>query len=210
MPKWWTSRLTVWRTPLRRNGVAERVHGGSDRTPAGCNSSGPHRTGDVWSCAVRSGVSGRGTTTLAHVRLSSKERDNMDAQIVARVFEWRGEIYVAVDRVGRASDRRYAPRHRVATWTATTKAAPTEAEATEYMIVILQQWLADGLPRGLHVPRQRRPGALEGGGGDGRVATGDTPERASTISDGAQVANSAAARRASDGLTPPGVQEALF
>ena len=164
----------------------------------------------MWLCVVRSGVSGRGATTLVHVRISGKERDNMDAQIVARVFEWRGEIYVAVDRVGRASDRRYAPRHRVATWTATTKAAPTEAEATEYMILILQQWLADGLPRGLHVPRQRRPGAPGGGGGDGRVATPDTPIQASTITNGAEVANSSAPRRGSDGLQPPGVQEALF
>jgi hypothetical protein len=130
----------------------------------------------------------------------------MDTRIIATVFEWRGEIYVSVDRVGRASDRRYAPRHRIATWTATTRANPSEAQAAEYMITILGQWLAEGMPRGLHVPRQGLPGAPGGGGGDRRVATGKPASRALQSQEPPSRLIGSDAVGVSDGLQPPGEQ----
>lgn len=71
----------------------------------------------------------------------------MDSRISVTVFDWKGELYVGVDRIGRASDRRHAPRTRLATWHATLPESDVSEEvALLYMWMRLNEWITAGAP----------------------------------------------------------------
>lgn len=134
----------------------------------------------------------------------------MDTSISVRVFEWRGELWLAVDRVHSAAHRRYAPRDRLASFHVRPMREVSEPVACLWLLEQLTLWVNAGCPNA------RREAAPASPVGDrrGHRAIG-APRRASAESalpsqteppslearDGEAV---------SDGLKPLGTQPSLF
>ena len=130
----------------------------------------------------------------------------MDSQISVRVFDWRGEIWLAIDRVGRAPDRRYAPRTRLATFHAQPLRDVPESVAFLWLLEQLTAWVNAGCPSPSRAARSGAPqrGATGGethGAPFGQAAENRLPSqtRPSAVKHSASVAST-------DGLTPPGEQ----
>jgi hypothetical protein len=75
-----------------------------------------------------------------------RELRKMDTSISVRVFEWRGEIGMGVDRVGRAGHRKYAPHTRLATFSATAVPDLCEETLLLWMHERLTEWIGQGCP----------------------------------------------------------------
>jgi hypothetical protein len=134
----------------------------------------------------------------------------MDTSISVRVFEWRGELHLVVDRIYSAGHRRNAPRVRVAAFHGEALPSLLPAEAMEWAVHQMNLWMNAGFPteggvavsaspsgdhrgdrasgappcadRGLALPSQTEPPSLEGRDGEA----------------------------VSDGLKPLGTQPSLF
>lgn len=134
----------------------------------------------------------------------------MDTSLSVRVFEWRGELHVNVDRVGRVGDRKYAPRTRLA-----TRSGPWDGEVTEEAfllaaIMVLVDYVGDIAVLASILAAQPRPASPSGDHRGERVATGDTPSGPLPSQAVRPSVEHSASAASSDGLWPPGGTEPLF
>jgi hypothetical protein len=134
----------------------------------------------------------------------------VDSQISVLVSEWRGELLILVDRVGRSGHRRYAPRTRLATFRARAVREVSEDEACLWLLEQLTLWVNAGCPR------TRRGAAPASPVGDHRGqraigaptgAEGRTPLPSKTVRPPEEGSGAAGV---SDGLKPNGAQPPLF
>lgn len=134
----------------------------------------------------------------------------MDSSISVRVFDWKGDIWLAVDRIGSADHRKHAHRDRLATFRETPVHDVSEDVALLWMLEQLQLWVNAGAP----FAWSEAPSAPPGGGRRGRPEAwacprreGEDPLRSETqpppLEDRASEASS-------DGLWPPGYQPELW
>lgn len=91
----------------------------------------------------------------------------MDTAVSIRVFEWRGDLHLAIDRIGGTPDRRYAHRDRMASFSIQCPEDVLEEEVISWAIAQLEVWERAGLPHGHAVA----PAPPEGGHrGEGETA----------------------------------------
>lgn len=134
----------------------------------------------------------------------------MDTSVVAYLFNWRGDLYLQVERVHRSAGRRYAPRDRMATWHAQAPLRLQEDEALEWFVACMTQWLNAGLPKHAWHEREALPASPSGDHRGVRVATGSRPSNALPSIAAEIPSGQSGAVGVSDGLTPPGVTDPLF
>jgi hypothetical protein len=72
----------------------------------------------------------------------------MDTSISVRMFEWRGDVWISVDRVGRAGHRKHAPRTPLVSIHSSSDTPICEDVALLWLQGCLTEWVAAGCPRG--------------------------------------------------------------
>lgn len=134
----------------------------------------------------------------------------MGVSLRIQMYHWRGATHAYVERVEQPPGRRIPTRTRLADWTCDTPVLPTQGEAFEWLVGVLEAWQAAGFPWWLDAKRAALPGAPGGGGGDGRVATRDEAPAALQSEWQPNPLLGSGAVGVSDGLMPPGEQQPLF
>jgi hypothetical protein len=134
----------------------------------------------------------------------------MDTSISVRVFEWRGELHLVVDRIYPSGHRRYAPRVRVAAFHGEALPALLPAEAMEWAVHQMTLWMNAGFPTegGVAVSAP-----LEGPqGGSPRSGAPHTTEAGSALPSQTEPPSleGRGGVAVSDGLRPLGTQPSLF
>lgn len=134
----------------------------------------------------------------------------MDYSITVQVFDWRGDLWLSVDRVGRVAGKRFAPRERLASFHTDAMHDVSPDEALLWMHEQLAAWVNAGCPRRswTDAKRPRRPleGAMGVGAPTGHQGLVTLPSENSTP----PPREERRAERDSDGLKPPGVQQTLW
>lgn len=134
----------------------------------------------------------------------------MDTSITVHVFDWRGDLWLAVDRVGRHAGRRYAPRTRLASVHAQPMREVSEDEALLWMLDVLTLWVNAGAPTSQRADAQRPRRPQVGATGDGAptCAWGAVTLPSENLPPPPMAERRA--ERVSDGLVPEGITDHLF
>ena len=140
----------------------------------------------------------------------SLDRGKMDTSITVQVFDWRGELWLTVDRLHRHGGRRYAPRDRLATFHVDALRDVSEDEALLWLHEQLAAWVAAGCPRRRWTDRVAVSAPPGGGHGGRRVATATRPGKPLPSKTAPPPLEGSGAAGVSDGLKPPGVQGLLL
>jgi hypothetical protein len=134
----------------------------------------------------------------------------MDSSVTVQVFDWRGEIWLTVDRVGRVDHRRHAHRDRLATFHAQPVRDVPEDCALLWMLEQLTAWVNAGCPR----PSAQRARGPLGGASGGTRANGAPPTPTADPALQSQTVPTplvaSASEASSDGLWPEGRTDPLF
>ena len=134
----------------------------------------------------------------------------MDSSLSVRVFDWRGDIYLVVDRIHSAPRRKYAARDRLATFHATPVRDVPEDVACLWMLEQLTLWVNAGCPYTRHASATGAPlGGPQGARAPG-APSGPRPAPSLRSKTEPPPLEDSGAVGVSDGLAPPGVQPPLF
>jgi hypothetical protein len=134
----------------------------------------------------------------------------MDTSISVQVFDWRGELWLAIDRVGRVAGRRYAPRARLATFHALPLRDVSEDEACLWMYDVVTSWVNQGCPRVHLTSAERSRLPLEGDTGGRRAYEPSGPSDATLKEAADPPRDQRRAERVSGGLSPEGHTPPMF
>lgn len=134
----------------------------------------------------------------------------MDTSISLRLFNWRGDIWLTVDRIGCSDHRKHAPRERLATFHTWCLPEVSEENALLWMYIQLNAWVGDGCPDARREAATVSPGGGTTGGESAARVARQAPEIALPSQTEPPNVERCDGVAVSDGLLPEGEQLALW